>query len=133
MDWRLLFEFWHNMANHEYFLILTRYCKKSKLLYIQFFKNMVSSSFLCERLAQVVIWKVVFDVVCHIKRQKKKEHCLSHPSFLMMLTNERRVLENLQRHIPKKFIDVVQFYSMVFVLGSPPNQRPIKYRYLIKN
>ena len=66
------------------FLDWTKYCKMFKLLYIYICKNIIWSPILCERLrwSQCVIWKIVFDVVPHIKRpEKEKEN--NNPSCKM--------------------------------------------------
>ena len=55
------------------FLVWTRYCKKFKLLDIYILKeyDLIFNILLKLRFSQPVIWKMVFDVVCHIERQKK--------------------------------------------------------------
>jgi hypothetical protein len=52
----------------------TKYCMKFKLLYNYSERNMIWCSILCERLrfSQRITWKVLFDVVHHIERQKKE-------------------------------------------------------------
>ena len=57
------------------FLSWTRYCKKYKLPNIYFWKNMIWSSIVCERLrfSQHVIWKVVFNIICHMWKVKEKQ------------------------------------------------------------
>ena len=57
IDWRVVFESWHNLRIQEC-LVWTEYYKNFKLLYIYFWKNMILSPSLCERsrISQPVIW-----------------------------------------------------------------------------
>ena len=74
MDWRATFQLRYNMRNRR-FLVWTIYCKNFKLLYIYFWKNMIWSWILYERLrfSQLVIWKVVLTLSVTLKGTKKSK------------------------------------------------------------